>query len=106
MNRRDFLRGFGALAALAAVPSLASIPAADSWAYTTTPVQLPNAPRVVFENETFYLKRGLVLENMPFLYIRNCRFVIDADFTGPMLTLGQGCHGARIESCMFESRTT
>jgi len=99
MNRRGFLKSFGAIAALVvAGPALAKL----------TPIE--NASLVgqmrdfgVIENQTFIMD-GPVVINASNLTICNCTFLFRSWPAGlqPMITLADECKNVAIVSCSFK----
>lgn len=99
MNRRGFLKSFGALAALAvAGPALAQLePIANA--------SLIEAMRSgLVENQTFLMDGPFVID-IPYLTIRNCTFLFNAKLNETFVrdVFGPKAHHCTIESCSFQT---
>lgn len=108
MNRRAFIRSFGALAAaVVAGPVLAKLPATDLERL----IGSMETTRLI-EGQTFYFSRPVTIAIMRNLTIRRCDFIFD--FTGSHLQLEEAmtapgfqigeCENVVIESSRFEVR--
>jgi hypothetical protein len=100
MNRRGFLKGFAALAAVAVAPT---IPAA--LVRSEIDRLMAKIATGVVENETFYLDGGIVLQGMKGLIINHCRFVFrQIGENEPFVTVGDGCDRISITNCAFHAQ--
>lgn len=97
MNRRGFIQGFAALAALSVAPG-----AAAALVQTELDRLIAKMETGLVFNETFYLDGGIILRGMKGLTITQCRFVfsqLGAD--EPCVEIGEGCDSITITNCVF-----
>jgi len=100
MNRRNFLRGFAGLAALAvAGPSLAALTQTDRERLVA---QMRDGG--VIEGQTFVIHdgRGITFNNIRNLSIRRCNFIWTTPCTGALLQFGRNTENCEISNCNFD----
>lgn len=99
MNRRGFIKSFGALAALAVTPALAKLRQTDAE-------RLIEAMRTgVVSDQTFVLTEPLTID-IPNLTITRCRFIFKGlPLNGPMVIFGEHASGGELSYCSLHYST-
>lgn len=104
-GRRTVLKGAAALAAVAVVSTSSPgiYKALDSFSVQSLTEQMVNGG--VIENQIFYVKGTVVLEDISHLIIRNCTFIIETEYCDDYaFFFGENCHYCQLINSTFEMR--